>query len=117
MKIKDDGLCPDCGTRSTILDVDEFGWNGTVYENCGWRPTSNMKKEAVARLVDSVSSDDQLTRENKGLSRVRCEDTIRAESGRSRTGARAERDVEARGYMYNNFRATAKEQGLTEECV
>jgi len=117
MKIKDDGLCPDCGTRSIILDMDEFGWDGTVCESCGWRPISNTKKKAVARLVDSVSFDDQLTRENKGLGRVRGEGTIRTVSGRSRTGARAERDVEARGYMYNNFRATAKEQGLTEECV
>lgn len=69
MIIKDDGLCPDCETRSIIIDVDEFGWNGTVCESCGWRPISNTKK-AVARVVDSVSSDDQLTRENRGLGRV-----------------------------------------------
>jgi len=114
MKIKDDGLCPDCGTRSIILDVDEFGWDGTVSESCSWRPTSNTKKEAVARVVDSVSYDDQPSREEEGPVLVQDEGKIRAVSGGSRSGALAEREVEARGYARKSFRVTAKEQGLTE---
>jgi len=49
MKIKDNRLCPNCKTRSLILDVDEFEWNGTICENCSWRsiPTPRTRSGAL----------------------------------------------------------------------